>query len=85
MWSMIVYWFNHDNFVQNISYVPLQYCAEHCVSQQSQTIAQEFIRGLDGWIGFTDLLQNHIIPLLSCDVVTTTFYDMQDVICVSLV
>ncbi len=60
-------------------------CETQCTSTQSAQIASDYVLALNQLILFDDLIDNHILPLLSCQIVTDFFTETEDILCVELV
>jgi len=75
-----------STFVCRNVQVPISSCrGSGCISPNSSAIATLITKGVNGLTGYTDLINNHIDPLLSCKIITDTFSSLQDELCVSLV
>jgi hypothetical protein len=68
-----------------LNYVTVASCINVCKSSESANISTALIAGANEVKIFDHLLTDIVLPFLRCELVTNTFKEAQDIICVELV
>jgi hypothetical protein len=70
---------------QPLVYMPIAVCEDNCTSPESRNASQIMVKGITALVGFQNLLDQDIIPLLQCTIVKKAWNGLNDVFCVELV